>query len=62
MDLLAEENCPTCGKKIEEKFVEKKVGKKEIKFCSDGCAKAYEEIRHKREELKSEGQKFFVIS
>ncbi|MBC7091834.1 MAG: hypothetical protein H5T50_08020 [Nitrososphaeria archaeon] len=55
---MSEENCPTCGKKIEEKFVEKKVGDKEIKFCTDGCAKAYEEIRHKREEVKPGGKNF----
>jgi len=37
---------------VGENFVEKTLENKKIKFCSDGCAKAYEEIRHKREELK----------
>jgi YHS domain-containing protein len=44
--------CPTCGKAVSEhEAVEKKVGKKNYKFCSDTCATAYKEIKHKHEEV-----------
>jgi len=47
------EKCPTCGKLVsEEKAVEKEINKKNYKFCSDTCAKAYKEIKKKREEVK----------
>lgn len=59
---MSEEICPTCGKKLEKEHVEKKVEDKRLKFCSNGCAKAYEEIQPKREELNPESKKFFIIS
>lgn len=59
---MQEEDCPTCGKKIGKEHVEKEVKNKTLKFCSDGCARAYEEIKLKREELKSEEKRFFIIS
>lgn len=46
------DKCPTCGKAVSEhEAVEKKVGKKNYKFCSDTCAIAYKEIKHKHEEV-----------
>ncbi|MEM2153569.1 MAG: hypothetical protein QXG36_06020 [Nitrososphaeria archaeon] len=59
---MQEEKCPICGKRLDKEHVEKKVERETIKFCSNGCAKAYEEIGPKREELESKEKRFFVIS
>lgn len=48
------EECPSCRENIlvYEKAVERKVGDKTLRFCSQACADAYEEIGKKREEVK----------
>jgi endogenous inhibitor of DNA gyrase (YacG/DUF329 family) len=50
---MSSELCPNCGKPISEhEAVEEVVGKKSYKFCSDVCAKAYKEVKHRREEVR----------
>jgi len=34
--------CAECGKILKEKFVEKKIGKKMFRFCSNKCVDKYE--------------------
>ena len=48
------EECPNCKGRIlvYDKAVEKKIGDKKLKFCSQTCADAYKEITETTEEIR----------
>jgi hypothetical protein len=47
---VTREKCANCEESIDEKDVEKKIGDKTLKFCSEACAVAYKETRRTYEE------------